>query len=368
MKQVKNCFSVIILCLSITFGDVTLAEEVDSEQLFPGNKQRHLREAAKYRFEFDNDVFFGSDNQFSNGWSFQVHTPVAKSWRDIEGPAEYMKEFGAWLPSLTSDGLWYRMSFAIGQIIQTPDDLNNPDPSTNDVPYAGLMAMQGTWLAYNDSEFRGFEISLGIVGRPSMAEQTQNLVHKLIGSQIAQGWDSQLNTEPAFNLNYMRKMKFYQAGIPSKFSFDAAISGDIELGTMITAAGVRLETRFGSNLPLGFAYHPDAIGRFMTYDATLAPPKSNQSSVYVSFSISGSAIAHNILVDGNVFRDSPSHVESIDKESFVAAAFLGFHYERPSWGVHLDFVVTTDVVDTSTVTASPDPDNSFSTLMIEWRI
>ena len=368
MNHAKSFFAATILFVAVTFGGVALADETDSEQLFPGNKQRHLREAGKHRFEFDNDVFFDSDNQFSNGWSFQVHTPVADSWLTIEGPSEYFKKLGAWLPSLTGDGLKYRMNLGIGQIIQTPDDLENPDPIANDVPYAGIMTIQSTWLAYNDNEFRGFEVAVGVVGRPSMAEQSQNLIHNLIGSEIAQGWDNQLKTEPVFNINYMRKKKFYQAGNPAKLSFDATISADIELGTMFTAAGAHLETRFGSNIPRGFAYQADAIGRLMAYDATLAPPIPNQSSIYCSFSIGTSIVAHNILLDGNVLRDTPNHAENIEKEPVVGAAVLGIHYERPSWGAHLEFMVTTDVVDTSTVTASPDPDNSFITLMFEWRI
>ncbi|VAW76502.1 hypothetical protein MNBD_GAMMA14-1955, partial [hydrothermal vent metagenome] len=35
-----------------------------------GERNDHLHEAARYRFEFDNDAFVGSDNQFSSGWSF----------------------------------------------------------------------------------------------------------------------------------------------------------------------------------------------------------------------------------------------------------------------------------------------------------
>lgn len=64
------------------------------------------------------------------------------------------------------------MGFAIGQVIQTPDDLTNPNPIPNDVPYAGLLTAQFGLIAYNDQEFRGFGFVLGVVGRPSMSEES----------------------------------------------------------------------------------------------------------------------------------------------------------------------------------------------------
>jgi hypothetical protein len=362
-KRINN--RAMLLAAADTKVSTTHAEETSAaEKAFPSNKQRHLREAAKYRIEFNNDAFFGSDNQFSNGWSLQIHTPVAESWSTVEGPAEPLKKFGAWLPSLSGDGLNYRMNAAIGQIIVTPEEITDPNLIPNDVPYVGVLAVQTTWIAYNDTDFRGFEITLGVVGRLSMAEQTQNFVHNITDSDIAQGWDNQLKNEPVININYMRKNKFHQGGDPAGYSYDTTISGDVELGTLFTAAGARLETRFGTNMPRGFAYHPDSIGRFLTYDATLAPPDPNESSFYGAFMLGASAVGHNIVFDGNVFRDS----HSVEKEDFLGYVTIGAHYERPSWGIHLNWTLTTDTVDTDVVTATPDPDNSFGTIMYEWRI
>lgn len=369
MRRANSYYLAFLMSTSVVWGDVSLADEADYKKLFPGNDQRHLSEAGKYRFEFDNDLFVDSDNGFSNGWSFQIHTPLAESWSKIEGPAPYITRLGAWLPSLTGDGLNYRMSFAIGQIMQTPDELENPDPIPNDVPYAGLLAGQLGLIAYNDQEFRGFGFVLGVSGRPSMAEQSQNFVHNTTGSaEIAKGWDNQLKTEPLLNVTYMRKTKFYQAGERADFSFDASISGDVELGNMVTAAGVRLETRFGNNMPGGFSYYADPIGRTMTYDASLAPAKPKAASVYGTVGVNVSAIAHIITLDGNVFRDSPSHINNIEKEDLMGMLIIGFHYERPAWAFHFQHTITTDAAEEASVSATPDVDNTFSSLMFEWRI
>jgi len=364
MQQVFSLEISVFLTLLICYSPLLIANE-NNAQIYPDNESKHLREAAKYRFEFNNDVFFQSDNQFSNGWSFQVHSPVAKSWQKIEGPANFLKQFGTWLPSLTSNGLNYRLSVSVGQVIQTPEDLSNPDLITNDVPYAGIITAKTTWIAFNDLEFRGFELVAGILGRPSLAEQTQNFVHVFTGSEIANGWDNQLKTEPVFNVNYMRKSKFLQTGTPAKFSFDATLSGDLQLGTLFTSTGLRIETRFGINMPYGFGYRADPIGRYLTYDATLAPPRTKDASFYGTFSFGGSFFAHNLSLDGNVFKDA---IHSVEKENLVGIATLGIHYERATWAVHFDLNFTSDTIDTSSVTANPNPENNFSTLMIEWRI
>lgn len=364
MKVVFITLITVSFLLGIIQTSQVFADE-QQDEIFPGNNERHLSEAAIYRFELDNDILFSSDNQFTNGWSFQVHTPVADNWHNIEGPAEFLKEFGAWLPSLSAEDLKYRMSLSIGQIMQTPDDLTDPNLITDDVPYAGVMTIKSTWTAYNDIEFRGFEIVFGVLGRPSMAEQSQNFVHNLTDSIIAEGWDNQLKTEPVFNVNYMRKKKFYKAGRADGLSFDAVLNGDIQLGTLLTSAGASIELRFGSNMPRGFAYRADPVGRYLTYNATLAPANPKQSSIYGTLIVGGTYFAHNLLLDGNVFRDA---VHSVEKEDLVGIATLGLHYERQSWAIHFDLFFTTDTIDTSKVTGNPDADNSFGAFTFEWRI
>jgi len=55
---------------------------------------------------------------------------------------------------------------------------------------AGSVSVESaTWYAFNNDEFRGFEITVGVVGPPSLAEQSQRTVHKLIGVTDPKGWD-----------------------------------------------------------------------------------------------------------------------------------------------------------------------------------
>jgi len=319
-------------------------------------------ESATWRFEFDNDVFFNKDNKISSGWSLQKHSAVAASWDTLEHVPHFIRGLGKDIPTLTREGLVYRAGIAIGQVIQTPNDLSRSDLIEDDVPYAGALTLQATWYAFNDDEFRGFEITAGVVGPPSLAEQTQKTVHKLIDSTDPKGWDHQLKSEPVINLNYMRKQKIWRGGNPAGLSFDTAIDGNVGLGNLFTQVSVALEMRFGHNMPRGFVYVPDPIGLSMHYMASLKPANPQTASFYTSLALRGSAFAHNIFLDGNTFRDS----HSVDKKPLVGLLIVGLHYEHKNWGIHFSVMESSDNVDTNQASAAEGRER-LGAFDIEWR-
>ena len=319
-------------------------------------------ESATWRFEYDNDIFFGKDNKISSGWSLQRYTAVASKWEALQKVPDFVRRWGKAIPSLTGEGLVYRAGLAIGQVIQTPDNLSSSDLITDDVPYAGALTAQATWYAYNDNEFRGFEITAGIVGPLSFAEQTQKFVHELIGSTNPKGWDHQLSTEPVINLNYMRKKKFWRQGNPGGLSFDTALNGNFGLGNLFTQGSAGLEFRFGHNMPGGFVYVPDPIGLSMHYKASLAPAKPHEASLYATLVARGSVYAHNIFLDGNTFSNS----HSVDKKPLVGLIVAGLHYEREHWGIHLNASISSHNLDTAKAPAA-EGGEQIGTINIEWR-
>ncbi len=97
------------------------------------------------RFEFDNDAPLGSDNAFTAGWSLQYHSAASDTWgntsgtRKRKGPATW---FSSWVPGLQDDGVGGRMvrqGFGLSQVIQTPEDIQNPDPQPDDIPWVGTI-------------------------------------------------------------------------------------------------------------------------------------------------------------------------------------------------------------------------------------
>ena len=362
-----------MICLTYNFGKHEILSAavcfflftggpVYGQDLLVGAEKPDGVEQETWRFEFDNDFFFNKDNKISSGWSLQKHSTVAESWDGLQGVPGFVKNWGKKIPTLQKEGLVCRAGIAIGQVIQTPNDLARSDLIQDDVPYAGALTVQGTWYIFNDDEFRGFEITAGVVGPPSLAEQTQKTVHHLIGSGNPEGWDNQLGTEPVINFNYMRKQKIWCMGNPASFSGDTTINGNVGLGNLFTQVSTALEIRFGYNMPQGFVYVPDPIGLSMNYMASMEPANPQAGSFYATLVLRGSAFAHNIFLDGNTFRDS----HSVDKKPLVGLAVAGLHYEGKNWGIHCNVMVSSDDVDTSKAPAAEGRE-SLGTIDIEWR-
>lgn len=305
-------------------------------------------ERATWRFEFDNDVFFGSDNGISSGLSLQYHSAAATDWEDLRGVLKIHRRLGRLLPFPKGRNMLCRAGLAIGQLMQTPDDPKRRDLIPEDVPYAGALTLRANWYTYNDEEFHGFEVIVGVAGPLSLAGANQRKIHRLIGSTIPKGWDNQLANEPLLNLIYMRKKKIWHEGRPAGISFDTAINGNVGLGNLFTHASAALEMRFGYNMSGGFIYIPDPIGFSMNHMAALKPARPGAGSFYGSLVLRGTAMAHTIFLDGNSFLES----HRVDRDPLVGQIITGLHYEHRDWGVHFYALASSAVVDTHKTTAA----------------
>ncbi len=315
---------------------------------------------ASWRFEFANDVAFGSDNQFTNGFSVQRHSPLADSLSDVDSAWGFGRGLaGRILPE--GSGLQYRHTLAFGQNMATPDEIEDPNLILDDLPYLGMLALESSWIALNDEELTGFGLTFGIVGEYSFAEDVQEAVHSLIDSDDPEGWDNQLDDEPILQAYYVRKGKFRNTK-----NFDIGYNFDASLGNFHTGIDAGIEMRFGRK-PEGFAYIPDPIGRNMTYDAVLSRPGQGQSYFYGSAGIRAWAWAvfmpleGNTLVDGNDWTDD----NTIDPENVIGQFLFGVHYERPRWALHFTVALSTDNVDSDSL--SPDVENDFGWITFDWR-
>ena len=319
------------------------------------------RAMPTWRFEIANDFMFDSDNQFTNGFSFQKHSTIGTTIDELEGAAVFGKSLARRiLPN--RNGLYYRKSLRVGQNMATPDDLEDPNIILDDVAYHGMLGFESSWIAFNDDEFSGFAATLGLIGEYSGAEAVQKAVHSLIDVTDPEGWDNQLDHEPVINAYFMRKHKFW-----NRPSFDAAWNLDLAVGNYHTGVDAGIEMRFGRK-PGGFAYSPDPLGRGMAFDATL-PRQDGRSEYYFTLAARAWAWAvfapleGNILVSGNEWTDN----NTIDPENVVGQVTAGFHFVWQSWGVHMTWTLATDNIDEQSLPAGVTVDNNFGFLMFEWR-
>jgi lipid A 3-O-deacylase len=219
----------------------------------------------------------------------------------------------------------------LGQNIYTPEDLLTSAPIPNDRPYAGwlytgLVLQRHEAAAANFATLESFEINLGVVGPVSLAEQAQTTVHRWwFPDDIPQGWDNQLKNEPGIVLKYGRSWRWSPtAGTAQFFDFIPRLGAN--LGNVSTLATGGLMGRLGLNLPANFGKQ---IIDSPTSASSPFAVNSSWFSAYIFGAVDGRAVAHDITLDGNSFRDGPS----VDKYPFVAdlswgfALQLGSHFE-----------------------------------------
>lgn len=316
--------------------------------------------SATWQARWHNDLIFGSDNQFTNGVAISKHSQLFNDLASTQGTPAFGKRLARWFLPAEPD-LRYRESWSIGHNLQTPSKLKREDIILDDLPYMGMIGWSNAFSAMNDRRFVAFGMLLGWVGESVQGEATQRNVHKLIGSPEPKGWDNQLSDEPIANVYYVRKWKLWQHRY-----FDVALGLDGAAGNFITYGQAALELRFG-DLPDGFAFTPLPVGRGLDYDPRASRPEA--ASTYASLVLRGTEFVHVLPRDGNLLRDDNRWTENntIEPESEVGQVVLGLHYERPHWGVHLNFWYSTDTVRESSLAAAEDPRNNFGTLAVEWR-
>ncbi len=362
-KYVRTCILIVATFIWVA-GETAHGQDMRQDEDSLSSSDKHnlpQRERPTLRFEFGNDAFFDSDNQFTNGFTIQKHSTVSADLNDLQSVRAFGKGLARRLLPQDSD-LVYRKALVVGQNMATPEELENPDIILDDTPYFGMLAAESSWIAFNDTRFTGFAATIGVVGEYSFAEEVQSGIHSLIGATEPQGWDNQLDTEPVLNINFMQKRKLW-----NKPSFDGAFNFDLSVGNFLTGIDAGIEMRFGRK-PGGFSYVPDPIGRGMAYDATL-PRQDGQTELYGTLAIRAWAWAVFMPLEGNTFVSGNEWTDNntIEPENLIGQAIVGIHYIRPKWGLHATLSFATDSVDEDSLRPDSDVENNFGILMVEWR-
>lgn len=253
---------------------------------------------------WENDTFGGTDRFYTNGAAVTLsHT--GPSWADLL------------FNPLPWGGGRRTVSYALSQAIFTPEDTDRVIPDPTDRPYAGTLTFGLGLHVDQPNRYDGVRLVVGVVGPWSGAEETQRWVHRRIGSGEPQGWDAQLHNEPILNLGYEHRRKYRLAGVTDGWSVEAIPAVALALGNLLTYVQLGGQVRVGYKIPQDFGT------TFLRGMSELPPPRPSEGSsaweslgVYLHGGIGGSLILHDLTLDGNTFKDSPS----VDKRFLVPIA------------------------------------------------
>ncbi|MBC7794352.1 MAG: lipid A deacylase LpxR family protein [Clostridia bacterium] len=253
----------------------------------------------------ENDIFFGRDRHYTNGLNL--------SWTSGRD-----RTFD-FVPSLTS--LFYddadgheHMSFSLAQDIFTPRSILRWPEDDSYRPYASWLF--GTMSVSNNGP-KGFvllQASLGIVGPAALGRQLQKVLHKIIKSPKAIGWETQLANEPGMVLTATRGWTVLELHAAS-FSAKLTPYGTLSVGNVFDYAGVGATARIGEHQPndIGPPRNQPAPAGTDAIDAT------HPWGYYVFATAEGRTVLHNIFIDGNTFAES----RSVGKRTFVYDLSIG---------------------------------------------
>jgi len=264
-----------------------------------------------FTFNIENDMFGGdSDRHYTNGVRLTYLNVLSQ-------PPEWTAALTRALPFLTVTDKT-AVAYSLGQNLYSPDDITQANPAPGQRPYAGFLYGSAAFSTLVEDHVDEFELTLGIVGPSALGRQTQKLVHEAVDSPKPMGWRNyQLHDEPALILAWQRR--YPEAWAWNQGGWFAALEPryGFALGNVYTYGSGGVVARFGP-ASSRWADMPPLVRPSMAGSGFFSHPE-HDFSWYVFAGVEGRAVARNIFLDGNTFRDSPS----VDKNLLVADLTAG---------------------------------------------
>lgn len=291
------------------------------------------RDAGLFTFYLENDTFAGTDRYYTNGAKLSWMSGDLSDW----GQTGWRKTFLHMLPFVNRPDTQKKFGFSLGQNIYTPRDVEATVPDPTDRPYAGWSYLEFSFVSKTARRVDILSLQAGMIGPSSRAKDTQEIVHEWINSRDPQGWSHQLRDEAGVNLIYERRHRAYARTLNQTLGVDFLPHGGFSLGNVQTYANLGATFRFGFNLPSDFGVQlarGGAIGASPTDDLDPRVALDRDVSFFVFASADGRAVARDIFLDGNTWKDGPS----VEKERYVADLMGGVGFIAGRWQLTGTFV------------------------------
>ncbi len=274
---------------------------------------------------FENDIFYNTDHDYTNGVLLAYTTAP-------QDTPNWAVDTARWLPFFSQTGE-VRTRYALGQDIFTPSDLKDKDPPPTQRPYAGFL--YGAFGLADDTgtNLDQLQVTLGVVGPDSLAEETQKWVHGIINDRKPMGWHTQLHNEPGLIIQYERSLKLIPPQSLLGVVFDVEPHYGAAIGNVYDYANAGAMARIGFNLPRD--YGPLRIDPSLPGSGFFEP--TGGLGAYIFAGVDGRAIARNLFLDGNSFQDS----RSVDKMNLVGDLELGAAVTFDAFQVAFTHVIRT---------------------------
>ncbi len=304
----RCCLAYVFSALALLFNAGALAQGESEQDDFLAAYD----DSGTFTFVWENDYFANTDRNYTNG----LRLSYISGFKQPNGVSRWVADniLGA------QPNAGVRRGFALGHSIFTPQDKAETAPLPDQHPYAGWLYGEYSVLVEQENIIDQFTLQAGIVGPSAQGDFVQNNWHDLIGGEPVNGWDNQIGDEPGFVVSYDRKFRALLEMGDSEFGFDATPSFGASAGNVYTNARVGLMLRLGANLRND--YGPPRVRPSLAGGGYFSP--QDRFSWYFFAGAEGRAVAHEIFLDGSLFRDGDP---SVDSNALVGDFQLGVVFQ-----------------------------------------
>jgi len=269
--------------------------------------------------QLDNDTFFDSDRQYTNGLRFTWSSEALYQFSDHSLiPRGIDALMSRLYPAPKDNDLrWVTVSF--GQNIYTPDNLNADIVVKNDRPYAGVLYSAITLHQTAGATRYSTMLNIGLIGPSSMGASAMEGMHRRFDWRYPRGWDNQINNEPLLNLGFQWK---YKSQWPDEYmQWGSAVlpSASAVLGNGYSGVSTGLEFMFGTISPGNFGL-TQIIGEAGLPMPNTVNRRDGAWGITGYLALVGNWTWRNISLDGNTFR----HSHHVSKRPLTSRLTLGF--------------------------------------------
>lgn len=256
---------------------------------------------------FENDTFASEDRYYTSGLRLGWQTPATES-AALNGVG---RALAPWLLPADAEIGW---GVSVSQSILTSRKRLVPNPPRDDHPFAGHLAGAFTLSAASADSLGMIELSLGVIGPSSGAEETQDLAHRLLDRRRLRGWGRQLDDRPAGLLVLERHWHRALATGPLGLEFGVVPAVGVHLGNVQTSAAGGALLRIGHGLAMDFG--PPRVRPALSGLGIFRPPEG--FAWYLFAGLEGRAIAYQETLEGN-----RNGYWQIEREPLVAEVPIG---------------------------------------------
>jgi len=318
---------------------VKLASFLDDEKRAkrePLDESQQEKERGGWAFYFDNDLFAstGRDRDYTGGISLTL-----SGFQAVDYPVSVDPLLGtvnSWLNiDHNSDARLY--SFEFGLTAFTPENIQATAPVFDDRPYASLVYISNTRQDINYQKRTSLisSLTIGALGL-NVAGEFQNLIHKIVDSDEAQGWDNQISDGGEFTFRYSlskQRVRWFDYST-NNFNYEIKTARTVNAGYLtdltwsISGRFGKIRTPWSSFNPQNAAYAEKGLPL-----AELNEQPKNEFYFWTGMSIH--LRAYNALLQGQ-FRDSVVTYDRDELNHVVGEIWMGVTTELDS-GLRLSY-------------------------------